>query len=64
MVTRSKTRYPLRMMERNEKTAQGEPVRDSFGRPMKGEAGLPFPEQVIRLLVLGLAVAYSYILLN
>ncbi len=25
---------------------------------------LPFPEQLVRVLVVGLAIAYSYILLN
>lgn len=53
------------MMESKERhLAPWETIRGGWRRLMNSEAGITVPEQLVRILVVGLAVAYSYILLN
>lgn len=39
-------------------------IKGSLHKLTSGEAGITVPEQLVRILVIGLALAYSYILLN
>lgn len=47
-----------------EKKGYDRVIRGSFRKLRRAEADITLPEHVIRVLVVGLAVAYSYILLN
>lgn len=52
------------MIKERQHFAPLQTIRGGWRKLMESEAGIAVPEQLVRILVVGLAVAYAYILLN